>query len=145
MCLQVNLVKKRKKAFNTAQCEHLLLQPFDSVPVSALSSAQRPFDIPKARPQPLRLPLGLLALPHQTLAQTVRLLHLSQLCLLMKHTHARTHTHGKTTKCKRRATEHLEESQTRLEFYGRSYNRVKKRKKIIKHIVWTRCSELESV
>lgn len=81
--------KKRKKAFNTAQFEHLLLQPFDSVPVSALSSAQRPFDIPKARPQPLRLPLGLLALPHQTLAQTVRLLHLSQLCLLMKHTHTR--------------------------------------------------------
>lgn len=65
---------------------YLLLQAFDSVSVSSLSGAQRSLCVSEAGPHPLRLPLGLVALLHQTLTQTVRLLHLSQLSLLKTHT-----------------------------------------------------------
>ena len=79
------------QTLTTSRCVYLLLQAFDPVSVSSLPGAQRSLDVPEAGPQSLRLPLGLITLLHQTLTQTVRLLHLSQLSLLKSHTHAHTH------------------------------------------------------
>lgn len=60
---------------------YLLLQAFDPVSVNPLSGAQRSLGLLEAAPESLDLPLRLLALPRQALAQTVRLFQISQLSL----------------------------------------------------------------
>lgn len=74
---------------------YLLLQAFDSVSVRSLSGAQSSLNVSEAGPQSLRLPLGLVTLPRLSLTQAVRLLHLSHLSLVKKHTH--THTEVEKT------------------------------------------------